>query len=72
MHGERLKISLAAPPVTGKANSELIGFLAKLLGCAKQQLSIERGESSRDKEVSITGVGIEAVEAALDEALCND
>ena len=29
VHGERLKVSLAAPPVDGAANAELVAFFAR-------------------------------------------
>ncbi len=44
-----LLIKLHAPPVDGKANTELIAFLAKSLGCPKSQLTLLRGASSRQK-----------------------
>jgi len=56
LHGEALKIRLAAPPVDGKANACLIGFLAERLGVAKASVSLVSGESSRAKRVRIAGV----------------
>jgi uncharacterized protein len=52
-HGERLKVRLAAPPVDGKANAELIDFLAAQYGVPKRNVSIESGLSSRQKRVAI-------------------
>ena len=53
MHGDRLKIRLQAPPVDGKANSMLIGFLSKAFGVPKHSVQIESGELSRQKRVRI-------------------
>jgi uncharacterized protein (TIGR00251 family) len=53
LHGERLKIRISAPPVDGKANAHLIGFLAKAFGVAKSAVAIERGDTGRQKTVSI-------------------
>jgi len=53
IHGDRVKIRITAPPVDGKANAHLIGFLAKAFGVAKQAVTIERGDSGRQKTVSI-------------------
>ena len=52
-HGERLKIRLQAPPVDGKANTELIRFLSKLFAVPRNAVSIENGELSRQKRVRI-------------------
>ena len=52
-HGDRLKIRITAPPVDGKANAHLIGFLAKAFGVAKSAVTIEHGETGRQKTVSI-------------------
>lgn len=64
-HGDALKIRLAAPPVDGKANAALIGFLAKTLGVPKAAVSLLSGESSRAKRVRVQGLGAEQISAAL-------
>ncbi|MDP2825086.1 MAG: DUF167 family protein [Sulfuritalea sp.] len=56
LHGEALKIRLAAPPVDGKANACLIAFLADRLGVAKAAISLVSGDTSRAKRVRIAGV----------------
>jgi len=56
MHGEALKIRLAAPPVDGKANDCLIAFLADQLGVAKAAISLVGGDTSRAKRVRVSGV----------------
>lgn len=48
-----LLIKLGAPPVDGKANMELIQFLAKSLGCPKSQITLLRGEGSRQKVLEL-------------------
>jgi uncharacterized protein len=58
IHGEgaaaRLKIRLAAPPVEGKANAELLRFLASAFGVPQRAVLLLRGESSRQKAVRVT------------------
>ena len=49
LHGDALKIRVAAPPVEGKANQALIAFVASTLGLPKRAVSIVKGESSREK-----------------------
>jgi len=56
-HGNpsRLRIRLAAPPVDGEANLELLSFLAKTIGVAKSQLSLVRGHKGKQKDVLCLG-----------------
>ncbi|HYR01534.1 MAG TPA: DUF167 domain-containing protein [Casimicrobiaceae bacterium] len=58
-HGEgpqaRLRIRLAAPPVEGKANAELLRFLAAAFGVPRSRVTLVRGERSPDKTVRIDG-----------------
>lgn len=48
-----LKIKIAAPPVDGAANAELIKVLAKYLDTAKGHIEITGGQHSRNKQVKI-------------------
>ncbi len=59
----RLKIKLAAPPVDGKANRELVKFLGSELSLPKNRLKLVAGEKSRLKTVRISGLDEEGVEA---------
>ena len=54
-------IRLAAAPVEGAANSELIAFLSALFDVPKRNITIVSGEKSRQKRVRIDGVTAEAV-----------
>ena len=47
---------LAAAPVDGAANDELIAFLAASFGCPRRSITIVSGEKSRDKRVRIEGL----------------
>jgi len=53
LHGDRLKVRLHAPPVDGKANKALIAWLAKELRCAKADITLIRGQTSRQKTLRI-------------------
>jgi uncharacterized protein (TIGR00251 family) len=55
-HGDALKIRIAAPPVEGAANNELIRFLAARLGIPRRAIAITAGESRRRKTISIAGI----------------
>jgi len=52
-HGDALKVRLAAPPVDGKANAELLRFLAEVFGVPRRNVTLVRGETSRAKVVRI-------------------
>ena len=49
LKGDALKIRLTAPPVDGAANKACLQFLAKTLGVPKSSLSIQSGETGRNK-----------------------
>lgn len=53
VHGDRLKIKIAAIAQDGEANLELIEFLAKILTIAKSKIHLLRGESSKQKDLVI-------------------
>lgn len=48
-----LKIAINAVPEKGKANKELINFLAKELAISKTTISLEKGSTSQKKLVRI-------------------
>lgn len=54
LHGDALKIRLAAPPVDGKANSALLAFIAGQLDLPRARVSLKSGLTSRRKVVEIT------------------
>ena len=51
--GRVLKVKIAAPPVEGKANKEIVLFLAKALGIPKSAVEVVHGTSGRIKLVEI-------------------
>jgi len=63
----RLRIRLAAAAEDGKANAELISFLAKRIGCAKRDLRIFSGEKSRMKVIEVAGEFGERVKEIVGE-----
>ena len=64
--GGVLQVRIAAPPVKGKANQELIKFLSHILGVSKSNLTIEKGIISKKKTVAIRGMGQEQVARLLE------
>jgi hypothetical protein len=63
--GDELKIRVAAPPVDGQANEELVRFLAKRLGVPRHAVAIVSGSGSRSKVAAIRGIGAEEAATRL-------
>ena len=53
LYGDALKIRLAAPPVDGKANAALLGFVAERLGLSKSAVTLKSGHTSRRKVLEV-------------------
>lgn len=65
LQGAQIKIRIAAPPVDGAANTELIKLLAKALGVSRSALRVVRGEGSRSKVVRAEGATVVQTRVAL-------
>jgi uncharacterized protein (TIGR00251 family) len=63
--GDRLKVSVNAPPVDGQANEAVVRTLAGALGVARGAVEIVRGETGRRKTVRIRGVTLASLLRAL-------
>lgn len=59
LHGDALKIRLAAPPIEGRANEALLRFIADTFGVPLRQVELKQGGQSRHKVVSISGSKVE-------------
>jgi len=51
-----LKIKVTAAPVEGKANKALVAFLAKILGVAKSDVIIVKGETGKIKKIAVRDI----------------
>ncbi len=69
LYGERLKIAVAAPPVAGKANKDVVKFLAKVFAVPVKNIAVIRGQTSRQKTVSLRGISEEEVRKRMAEFL---
>lgn len=56
-----IKVHIAAPPVDGEANEELIKFLASVLNIPKSRLEIVAGQTGRDKLISVLDMDAETL-----------
>jgi uncharacterized protein len=68
VHAGALKLSLTAAPVDGAANDALLRVLADLLGVARADLRMLRGERSRQKAVHVRGLTAATLRARLEAA----
>jgi uncharacterized protein len=65
MRGGALLVRLAAPPVDGAANQELVDVLSKVLAVPKRDVSIVSGTSSKQKRVRISGITVDRAASRL-------
>jgi uncharacterized protein (TIGR00251 family) len=63
--GDRLKITVAAPPEKGRANEAICVFLAERCGVPARDVIVERGHANPLKSVRIRGANAAAVRNAL-------
>ena len=56
-----LRVRIAAPPVDGAANDELVRVLARALRLPRNAVTITAGQTSRLKRVAVSGVEAEAL-----------
>lgn len=59
LHGEALKIRLAAPPIDGRANDALLRFIADVMDVPLRNVELRQGEQSRHKTVQVSGSRID-------------
>ncbi len=67
-----LKIRLAAPPVDGEANEELVRLLAKLFSVPRTNVSIIGGQRSKNKLIRLEGVSSESFREVIDSELTGE
>lgn len=53
LHGDALKVRVAAPPLDDRANEALGAFLARKLGVAKRDVALVAGARSREKRFAV-------------------
>jgi uncharacterized protein (TIGR00251 family) len=55
-HDGALRVRVAAPPVNGAANEELVRMLAGAFKVSRSAVEITAGQTSRLKEVAVSGI----------------
>jgi uncharacterized protein (TIGR00251 family) len=66
---DEVRLKIQAPAQDGKANTEVIRFLAELIDCQKSRIAIKRGEKARNKTIEIAGISPEEVRRKLEIAV---
>ena len=64
--GDTLKLSLAAPPIDGKANEACIEFFAKLLKVPRSSVTIASGQSNRKKVIRVVGISAAEIRKSIE------
>jgi uncharacterized protein len=59
---------VAAPPEDGRANDAVVRLLASTLGLARRDVEIVAGHSTRDKVVTLAGIGADELDRRLASA----
>ncbi len=72
IHGEALKIRVAAPPMDGAANGELIDFLARKCSIPPTSVHIRSGGGGRHKRILLKGITAGLAIARLNLGLRKD
>ena len=65
IHGNALKVAVRAPPERGKANAAIAELLAEYFGLPESSVTLESGETSRNKRFLLRGLTLEQAMAAL-------
>ena len=67
--GDAVKISVAAPPVDGKANEACIELFADLLKVPRSSVTIASGQNSQHKVIRVNGISAQELRQRLAAAL---
>ncbi|NMB77100.1 MAG: YggU family protein [Myxococcales bacterium] len=65
LHGDHLKIRLKSPPADGRANQELIRFLAETLALPARAIELVAGHAGRKKSLLLAGIAMAEAAARL-------
>ncbi|MFP4056986.1 MAG: DUF167 domain-containing protein [Candidatus Brocadiia bacterium] len=69
LHGDRLRVAVAAPPQGGRANRAVERLLASALGVPRCAVSIVAGARARQKTVRVSGISPRQARQRLERVL---
>lgn len=61
VYGDAVKMKIKSPPVDGKANKAIIGFISKSLRISKSDIRIIKGETGKNKKIGIKSSDVQSV-----------
>jgi uncharacterized protein len=68
-HGGALKVKVASPPASARANEACLALVAAILGVDAGGVTLVGGESSRTKRVAVSGVEAPDARRLIETAL---
>ncbi|HSL41243.1 MAG TPA: DUF167 domain-containing protein [Desulforhopalus sp.] len=71
LHDGWLKLTVTSPPLDGRANLEVVCFVADFFGLSRMDVTLRSGSHSRKKQVTITGRDEATLRARVAEALAD-
>jgi hypothetical protein len=69
LHDGCLKLAVAAPPIDGKANAEVVKCLANILGVPVRDVTVKSGAQSRKKLIVVKALDASEVRAVIEKIL---
>jgi hypothetical protein len=69
LHDGCLKLAVAAPPVDGKANKEVVKFLAGILDVPVREVTVKSGLQSRKKLVAVNVADVNEIRTIIETLL---
>jgi uncharacterized protein (TIGR00251 family) len=70
LHDGSIKLTITAPPIEGKANSQVTTFMAKLFKIPKSSITLMSGHQGRHKRIAIAGITQDEIRRILAPLLC--
>ena len=65
IHGDAVRVRVAAPPADGAANMELVRFLSERLGVPQKAVRIVAGALGRRKVIEVDGQSSDTIRQTL-------
>jgi uncharacterized protein (TIGR00251 family) len=69
LHDGCLKVAVAAPPIEGRANKQVVKLVAGMLGIAAHHVTVKTGTLSRKKLLVVKALSAAEVRAVIEKTL---